>query len=427
MTSDLIGLLLETCLASSAAILLVLVLRRTVRRSLGANIAYVLWLLVPVAVVAVLVPRAAGPTAMEAGIPLIGAGLDLVSLREVGSVDGAWRGAALGAWFAGSVAMLVRLCCQQRRFLEGLGTLGVVDGGLLQADASTGLPAVIGVLRPRIVLPVDFEARYEPAERELILQHESIHVQRFDLQINALAAAMRCVYWFNPLVHVAVQRFRHDQELACDELVVVRNPDRRRTYGEAMLKTQLQHLPLPVGCHWQACHPFKERIEMLKRPVPRMLHWVTGGALVALLAMLTAFAAFSAQPATGASAANAVTDLAERDAASGEGVAAPGTGAPDVTATREVLEIPHRPPPSYPAEAAAQNVSGRVMLLMDVAPDGSVSNIEVERSEPAGVFDAAAVSAARKWRFNPEMKDGQVVGGRVRVPVDFRADGDGGD
>lgn len=66
------------------------------------------------------------------------------------------------------------------------------------------------------------------------------------------------------------------------------------------------------------------------------------------------------------------------------------------------------------------------MLLVDVAADGSVTDVEVERAEPAGVFDAAAVAAARQWRFQPAMEEGRAVPGRVRVPVDFRADGEDG-
>lgn len=48
--------------------------------------------------------------------------------------------------------------------------------------------------------------------------------------------------------------------------------------------------------------------------------------------------------------------------------------------------------------------------------------MEVERAQPAGVFDAAAVEAAWKWQFNPETQDGQPVPGRVRVPVEFAPD-----
>ena len=47
-STDLLRLLLETTLAGSAAVLLVLALRVPVRRWLGASAAYLLWLAVPV-------------------------------------------------------------------------------------------------------------------------------------------------------------------------------------------------------------------------------------------------------------------------------------------------------------------------------------------------------------------------------------------
>lgn len=54
-----------------------------------------------------------------------------------------------------------------------------------------------------------------------------------------------------------------------------------------------------------------------------------------------------------------------------------------------------------------------------VGVDGSVRDVVVEHSEPAGVFDAAAVDAARGWTLVPERRDGVPVEGWVRVPVDF--------
>lgn len=79
-------------------------------------------------------------------------------------------------------------------------------------------------------------------------------------------------------------------------------------------------------------------------------------------------------------------------------------------------------PPRYPAEAAAANQGGRVVLKLLVGVDGKVRDVVVERSEPAGVFDAAAVDAARGWTLVPARKDGQPVEGWVRVPVDFSPD-----
>lgn len=62
-----------------------------------------------------------------------------------------------------------------------------------------------------------------------------------------------------------------------------------------------------------------------------------------------------------------------------------------------------------------------MVLKLLVRTDGSVGDVVVERSEPAGVFDAASVEAARRWRLDPRLEDGKPVEGWVRVPVDFEA------
>lgn len=79
------------------------------------------------------------------------------------------------------------------------------------------------------------------------------------------------------------------------------------------------------------------------------------------------------------------------------------------------------PAPAYPDLAKGAHIGGKVMLLVDVALDGSVSNVVVEQAEPAGVFDAAAIAAAKAWKFSPAMIDGKPVAGRVRVPITFEA------
>src|SRR3546814_1664118 len=107
-------------------------------------------------------------------------------------------------------------------------------------------------LRARIVLPADFDVRYSADERALILAHERIHRARGDVAGNALMAALRCVYWFNPLLWIAADRFRRDQELACDATVVARHPHARRASGEAMVKTQLSAMPAPLAYHWRS-------------------------------------------------------------------------------------------------------------------------------------------------------------------------------
>ena len=67
----------------------------------------------------------------------------------------------------------------------------------------------------------------------------------------------------------------------------------------------------------------------------------------------------------------------------------------------------------------ASGTSGKVVLRILVAADGSVKDVVVEHAEPVGVFEASTIDAARQWSFNPAIKDGEPAEGWVRVPVDF--------
>lgn len=104
------------------------------------------------------------------------------------------------------------------------------------------------------------------------------------------------MFWFNPLLHVAVRRFRHDQELACDADVLARHPNARRAYADAMLKTQLAVPGLPVGCHWQSSQSLKERILMLKKPQPGALRRRGGIVAVAVVLAASSYGVWALQP-----------------------------------------------------------------------------------------------------------------------------------
>lgn len=288
-------------LAAGLALGVVLVLRVPARRRLGAAFAYRLWLLVPVAVSATLVPApvrpllpalVAEPTAMPAG-----ATIDLrAAIAESAPVD--WQPYLLALWIGGALALFATFVHQQRRYTRNLGALSANGDGILRAQATTGCPALVGMLRPRIVVPGDFESRYTAAERELVLAHERMHLARGDAQINAFAAFVRCLNWFNPLIHFAASRFRFDQEIACDAAVMSRFPEARRCYADAMLKAQLAGKPRqePAGCLWPAGHPLKERIAMLKFPVPTRTRRVLASVTIVVLMSSAGYASWAAQP-----------------------------------------------------------------------------------------------------------------------------------
>jgi hypothetical protein len=150
-----------------------------------------------------------------------------------------------------------------------------------------------------LVLPKDFEARFDPTERDIVLAHEQAHLKSRDPLVNAFAALAQCVCWFNPLVHIAAHAMRIDQELACDAAVILQFPKARRRYAETMLKTQLAPISLPIGCYWpsRAAHPLKQRIAMLKRDLPSGRRILAGAALAALASLSTGCIVWVAQPA----------------------------------------------------------------------------------------------------------------------------------
>ncbi|MGB4661799.1 MAG: M56 family metallopeptidase [Mobilitalea sp.] len=77
-------------------------------------------------------------------------------------------------------------------------------------------PFVMGILNPRIYLPVELVEE----EKIYIIQHEKVHIQRHDYLIKAAAYIISCIHWYNPFVWTAFRLMNHDMEMACDEKVL---------------------------------------------------------------------------------------------------------------------------------------------------------------------------------------------------------------
>ena len=81
------------------------------------------------------------------------------------------------------------------------------------------VPFAIGVRRPVIMLPA--EANEWPQEElDAVLTHELAHVTRRDVLWQYVAKLAAAVYWFHPLVWLAIWRMHIERELACDDAVI---------------------------------------------------------------------------------------------------------------------------------------------------------------------------------------------------------------
>ncbi len=57
--------------------------------------------------------------------------------------------------------------------------------------------------------------------------------------------------------------------------------------------------------------------------------------------------------------------------------------------------------PEYPRRAFRNGQQGWTIARLDIAADGSISDAEIERALPEGVFEAATLRAVETWSFAP--------------------------
>lgn len=262
MSADLLQWLIEATLMTSAAIAIVLALRPILARLFGARAAIGLWLLVPLALTVTVVPDriieveefrpGATPTPvlerLSNGLPMPSDEANDDGLRHLISL----------LWSAGGLVTLVLMANRQRLFRRRLGTLQPVGRRLYRSGYANHGPLLIGALNPGIIVPCDFASRFGARQRRLMLAHEYTHLKRGDPVWNLVAAGLRCLFWFNPLVHWSATRFQRDQELACDAQVLARHSNAVRVYAEALLTLDQPEPRLPALAF--GAHPLKERI-----------------------------------------------------------------------------------------------------------------------------------------------------------------------
>jgi HEAT repeat protein/beta-lactamase regulating signal transducer with metallopeptidase domain len=164
------------------------------------------------------------------------AGVLLLSIRLLGGVSRARRlarsGAAPGAAHAAAFARLAQ-------------RLGLHAPVLLRETAALAVPAVIGWLRPVVLLPAAAAAGLTPQQLELLLAHELAHVRRNDYLVNLLQSVVETLLFYHPAVWWVSARVREEREHCCDDVALAAcgNP---REYAGALLALAAWRLPVPV-------------------------------------------------------------------------------------------------------------------------------------------------------------------------------------
>jgi protein TonB len=77
------------------------------------------------------------------------------------------------------------------------------------------------------------------------------------------------------------------------------------------------------------------------------------------------------------------------------------------------------PKPEYPSIAKSRGWTGKVMLRVQVSPEGTANSVDVETSSGHEMLDEAAIDAVKKWKFIPAKKGETAVASAVIVPIVF--------
>ncbi|HLI17500.1 MAG TPA: M56 family metallopeptidase [Rhodanobacteraceae bacterium] len=402
-------LLLRMLAGATLGLAVVLLLRRPARWAFGAGPAFTLWLLPILLALAPLLPNRLVPAAIIL-LPELTVTPHFTPAATAQPVVVGLAQILIALWLLGATIGVIRLAVHYFKLLRGLGAAPPAWIPIL-AEAEPRLdpirmrvhgagPAVLWALpRSLILLPADFPDRFDSiAMREVVLRHELTHAHRGDAWWT-LAMEIACaLLWFHPLAWFARPRFRLDQELACDAASLRACPKRTANYAHALLDSVAVQ-PAPALIPWLTEPQLKERIAMLTRTPPGALRRRAGFIAIAVLLAGGLYVAGGQMPAEASTQRAATSKLPSVDIASR-----------------------NSNPPRYPVDAIKNGEQGTVMLRIHVNPEGQITRVDVDRSKTttaSAELQAAAVTAAENWKFNPGIRNGKPVGGWITSPVSF--------
>ncbi len=258
-----------------------------------------------------------------------------------------------------------------------------------------GSPVTFGVSNPVILLPRKF-LDLSPQMQAAILCHETLHVERRDWVFTVAEELVRSVFWFHPAIWWLLGEIQLAREQAVDREVVERT-QARDAYVDALLAVAGARLETDL-----ALAPLFLRKRHLKQRVMTIVKETGMSKLRALAAMAVGLAMLAASGWF----VTMVFPLA----------AAPQTimDAAGVTVDLGGAQLLHRPPISYPAEAARKRVQGRVVVQVKLANDGTVTDASVLTGPDE--LRKSVLQSVLDWHFNPS------AGGTMRqISVDFQA------
>jgi beta-lactamase regulating signal transducer with metallopeptidase domain len=158
---------------------------------------------------------------------------------------------ALGLlWLLGAIAVAVRWLARWMRIRRALRESMPTSLAFVipvRSCAAQLEPAVVGILRPVLLLPKGIEERLTPEQMLAVLAHERCHVVWLDNLAAALHMLVEALFWFHPLIWWLGKRLIDERERACDEQVLA-DGHPPGSYAEGILRVCEHYLESHLSC-----------------------------------------------------------------------------------------------------------------------------------------------------------------------------------
>lgn len=142
-----------------------------------------------------------------------------------------------GIWIIGSVLIGTYTLFSNRKLYKYVKTaekVDIINEVSVYLNDEITVPCLTGMIHPKIL--VNSEVRNNTQLYEYILQHEMTHFKQKDHIWTGIKIFLCVIYWWNPLVWVAVICAGEDAEVACDAKVLKgKSKEERKAYGYALL------------------------------------------------------------------------------------------------------------------------------------------------------------------------------------------------
>lgn len=123
--------------------------------------------------------------------------------------------------------------------------LGVTRTVRLVESAMVQVPAVIGWLRPVLLMPLSMGTALSVRDLELLFAHELAHIRRHDYFINVLQTIVETALFYHPAIWWVSRQIREEREHCCDDIAVAFCGD-TRAYAEALVRLEGLRQPEPL-------------------------------------------------------------------------------------------------------------------------------------------------------------------------------------